>query len=316
MRQALVHLEMPEADLARLKTRFPQIQFTVCTDREKVLDHLKDTEILLIFFLCTQRMLAAAPKLKWVQAISAGVDYIAMDEIRRRAIVVTNGRGIHKIHMAEYTIAAMVHLARNFHALFRNQMEKKWDRTVSQGEISGATVGILGLGAIGSEIAKKASLMGMRVIGVQRTPRPHTCVEAVYGPEDIRRVFEESDYVVNLLPHTPVTERLIDRRLFALMKPDACFINIGRGKTVNEADLAEALKNKTLRAAVSDVFYEEPLPAENPLWELDNLFITPHVCGVSPKYMERAMAIIEHNLDVYVSGKGRMVNVVDPALGY
>lgn len=316
MIHALVNIELPESCLARLKTRFPQIEFTMCTDRDLALDLLEDTEILLVFFLCTRRMLEAAPNLKWVQAISAGVDYIAMDEIRRRGILVTNGRGIHKIHMAEYTIAAMIHLARNFHTLLRNQVQKKWDRAVPQGEIHGATVGILGLGAIGGEIAAKASLMGMRVIGVRRTPAPMACVDAVYGPDEMQEVFRHSDYVVNLLPHTPATEKIIDRHLFGLMKPDACFINIGRGRTVNEPDLIEALRHKTIRAAVSDVFYDEPLPAESPLWELENIFITPHNCGASPKYMARAMEIIEHNLAVYVSGKGEMINVVDPSLGY
>lgn len=316
MIEALINLELPEKDLIRLENRFPQIRFTVCTDRDKIFDHLPDAEILLVFFLCTRRMVAAAPHLKWVQAISAGVDYIAMDEIRRRGILVTNGRGIHKIHMAEYTLAAMIMLARNFHTLYRNQLDKKWDRSVAQGEIFGATLGILGLGAIGGEIARKASLMGMRVIGVQRTPKPLAHVEAVYGPEEMQQVFKESDYIVNLLPHTPATERIIDRQYFSLMKPEACFINIGRGKTVHEADLAAALENGSIRAAVSDVFYEEPLPSESPLWGLENLFITPHICGASPRYMERALEIIEHNLEVYVRGQGEMINVVDPGLGY
>jgi phosphoglycerate dehydrogenase-like enzyme len=316
MTQALINIELPEKHINYLRQTYSQIQFTVCTDRQKVYDCLKNAEIFLIFFLCTKRMLDAAPNLKWVQAISAGVDYIATDEIRQRGILLTNGRGISKIHMAEYAIAAMINLSRNLHATFRNQIEKKWVRDVPQGEIFGATLGILGMGAIGSEIAKRAAVMGMRVVGVQRTPRETAYVDKVYGPDEMHIVFKESDYIINLLPHTSATEKLIDKRYFDLMKPTAGFINIGRGKTVNEPDLIEALENKTFKAMVSDVFYDEPLSEQSPLWELDNVIITPHVCGASTKYIDRAMEIIDHNLQVYVSRAGEMMNVVDPSLGY
>ncbi len=316
MIQALINLELADQHLAHLRQRFPQIDFTVCTDREKVYGCLAETEVLLVFFLCSERMLAAAPKLKWVQAISAGVDYIAVEQIRQRDILLTNGRGIHKINMAEYAIAAMINLARNLHVTFSNQVKKRWVRDVPQGEIYGATLGILGLGAIGGEIARRASEMGMRVLGVQRTPRAQAFVEKMYGPDDVDEVFRQSDYIVNLLPHTPATEKMIDKRFFDLMKSTACIINIGRGKTVNEPDLIEALKNKTFKAMVSDVFYEEPLPEQSPLWELDNVIITPHVCGASDKYTDRAMEIVENNLEVYVRGQGVMINVVDPSLGY
>jgi phosphoglycerate dehydrogenase-like enzyme len=187
---------------------------------------------------------------------------------------------------------------------------------VSQEEIHGATVGIIGLGAIGAEIAKKAAFMGMRVIGVKRTSGPVDRVEEVHAPDDMAAVFRRSDYIINLLPYTQETEMLIDQRFFDQMKPTACFINIGRGRTVNEGDLIEALRNKQIRAMVSDVYYTEPLPPESPLWDLDNVILTPHICGVSPQYMARAMQIIAHNLNVYLSGQGEMINLVDMQAGY
>ena len=316
MPQVLIHFDLPEPYMRRLQENFPMLAFDICTDGKQLLEKLRHAEILLTFIRCNHEILAAAPELKWVQAISAGVDYMDMAEIRRRGILVTNGRGIHKIHMAEFALAAMIDLARGFHLMFRNQMQKKWDRSVPQGEIYGATVGILGLGAIGLEIAKKAAFMGMRVIGVKRSPEPQEFVEEVYGQDEMGVVFSKSDYVINLLPSTAGTEKLIDRRCFDLMKPSACFINIGRGRTVNEQDLIDVLQRKKIRALVSDVYYTEPLPPDSPLWELDNVILTPHICGASPRYMERAMQIIEHNLNVYVGGKGQMINVVDVEAGY
>jgi phosphoglycerate dehydrogenase-like enzyme len=316
MIRALINFELPDPYFHQLQQNYPQLDWVRCTDSEKLPALLKETEILLTFFQCDRKTIDAAPQLKWIQAITAGVDYMALDEIGRRDIVLTNGRGIHKIHMAEYAVAAMINLARGFHLMFRNQLQKKWERAVPQEEIHGATVGIIGLGAIGAAIAQKAAFMGMHVIGVKRTPGPVEHVEEVHAPDDMAAVFRRSDYIINLLPYTPETEKLIDRRFFDQMKPTACFINIGRGPTVNEDDLIEALRNKKIRAMVSDVYYTEPLPPESPLWDLDNVILTPHISGVSPQYMARAMQIIAHNLDVYLSGQGEMINIVDTQTGY
>jgi len=316
MTRVLINFDLPDPDLDRLQKHYPQLEWVRCTDRGKLFDLLKETEILLIFLHGDREMLDAAPRLKWIQAITAGVDDLPLAEIARRGIRLTNGRGIHVVHMAEYAVAAMINLARGFHVMFRNQMRKNWDRSVPQEQICGATVGILGLGAIGREIARKAAFMGMRVLGVRRTPVPVADVETVYGPEEMASVFQQSDYVINLLPCTPATEKMIDRRFFEAMKSTASFINMGRGKTVNEADLIDALRRKKIKALVSDVYATEPLPADSPLWDMENVILTPHICGVSPHYMARAMKIIEHNLDVYLSGRGEMINTVDIAAGY
>jgi phosphoglycerate dehydrogenase-like enzyme len=316
MTSALINFELPDPYLQQLQQHHPQVEWTRCTDAEKLPTLLKETEILLMFLECNRKMVDAAPKLKWIQAISAGVDFMPLEEIRRRGIILTNGRGIHLIHMAEFALAAMINLARGFDIMFRNQLQKKWDRSVPQNEIYGATVGIIGLGAIGGEIAKKASCMGMHAIGVKRTPGSVDHVEEVYAPEDMAAVFRRSDYIINLLPYTPETEKMIDRQFFDQMKPTACFINIGRGRTVNEDDLIAALRAKKIRAMVSDVYYTEPLPPESPLWDLDNVILTPHICGVSPQYMDRAMQIIAHNVNVYLSRQGEMINLVDLKAGY
>jgi phosphoglycerate dehydrogenase-like enzyme len=316
MPRILINFEFPDKWLNVLKEKYGGFDFAVSTDKEEVLAYLENTEILITFFKCSRQMLDAAPRLKWIQAISAGVDYMPLDEVARRHIILTNGRGIHRVHMSEFALASMIILARSLHVVFRNQMGKKWDRSVPQGEINDSVLGIIGLGDIGKEIARKASFLGMHVIGVKRSPEPLEFVEEVYGPRDMGKVFEKSDYIINLLPSTAATERIIDRNYFDLMKKSACFINIGRGKTVNEPDLIATLRDGKIRAMLSDVYFEEPLPEDSPLWDLENVMLTPHICGMSPRYTERAVEIIDHNLEVYVHNKGEMINLVDLETGY
>lgn len=314
MTKVIVYHDFPDLFNLEFGGKLENLYIEVCKEKDEMLQNIEDAEIL-ITFVCTREMLERAKKLKWVQVLSAGVDGLPLDYIRERGIILTNGRGIHKTHMSEYALWAMISLARNTHTMMRNQIEGKWTRRIFQSEINGSTVGILGLGSIGQEIARKASLLGMRVIGVKSNPQDVDYVDKVYGEDDMARVFEESDYVINLLPATKKTEKMIGREYFSLMKKTACFINIGRGTTVNEEELIGALQDKVFRAMVSDVFNEEPLPEDSPLWKMDNVILTPHICGASPKYNERSMEIIEHNLKAYLSGD-EMVNIIDLERGY
>jgi len=138
-----------------------------------------------------------AARLRWIQALTAGVDFFPLNKIKEQDIILTCGRGIHKIYIAEYAIAAMINLSRNFHLMFRNQLRSKWDRSIAQDEINEKIVGILGLGSIGQEIARKALILGMRVIGVKNNPQPLEWVDHVYGPTEIEEVFKQSDYVIH-----------------------------------------------------------------------------------------------------------------------
>jgi D-2-hydroxyacid dehydrogenase (NADP+) len=317
MKTLTTYFRPPEEFLTQLGNISEEIEINVCTKREELIACLSRTEILITLFAWPDaEMIQLAPNLKWIQALTAGVDFFPLNEIKKQDIILTCGRGIHRVYMTEYAIAAMISLARNFHLMFRNQLKGNWDRAVAQDEIHGRTAGIIGLGSIGQEIARKASVLGMRVIGVKNDPRPLEGVDRVYGPMEMGEVFKQSDYVVNLLPDTQATRGLIDKTFFALMDKSACFINLGRGSTVNQTDLIDALRTKTIRAAVSDVYEEEPLPANSPLWQLENVILTPHIAGASPQYLQRAMEIVRHNLNVYVSRSGQMINVVDPMKGY
>ncbi|MBS3810078.1 MAG: hypothetical protein KGY38_07995, partial [Desulfobacterales bacterium] len=214
MTQVLINFDFPEKYSDALAEKYPELKFVRCPDRNEAFSYLQDTEILITFFQCTKEIIDAAPGLKWIQAITAGVDYMPLDAIFERGIIVTNGRGIHRINMAEYAMAAMISLARNFHLILWNQARRKWDTSPRQGEIYGATVGIVGLGEIGGAIAEKASVFGMRVIGVKRSPEPVDFVDEIYGPDEMAKVFEKSDYVINLLPFTTETHKVIDAKFF------------------------------------------------------------------------------------------------------
>jgi phosphoglycerate dehydrogenase-like enzyme len=317
MNKLVVYFRPTEEFVTFLRNLSQNFELIICKGPDELQAHLPQTEILVTLFDSPDaNMIRQAPRLKWILALTAGVDSLPLNEIKKQNILLTNGRGIHKIYIAEYAIAAMINLARNFHLMFRNQLRGQWDRSVPQHEIYGCTVGILGLGAIGQEIAHKASRLGMRIIGVKNEPCPLEKVDRVYGPAEMREVFKQSDYIVNLLPDTPNTRGVIDKTLFAAVKESACFINLGRGPTVNQAHLIDVLQTKRMRAMVSDVYEEEPLPEDSPLWEMENVILTPHIAGVSPKYLERAMDIIRHNLPVYVANSGEMINVVDLDRGY
>lgn len=317
MSKLSIYYKFPTDCLVQVRQLAPDFDVVVCGDKDELQIHLENTEILFtMFHPIDAGILRRAPQLKWIQALTAGIDPLPLEEIKSRGILLTSGRGIHKIHMAEYAVAAMIILTRNFHGMFCNQVQGRWERSLPQGEIHGRVAGIVGLGSIGREIARKANLLGMHVIGVQRDPQPLPFVEHVYTPTEMDEVFKRSDYVINLLPATVETRGLISENYFNLMKPTACFINMGRGPTVNQADLITALQNHKIRGLFSDVFETEPLPAESPLWKMENVIITPHIAGVSAKYIDRAMDIIRHNLGVYVSGAGEMMNLVDLNKGY
>lgn len=321
MSKVLINLNLPFMEFSKdyveqLRKNYSQYEFIVCNTKDDILNNIHDAEVL-ITFKFDKEMLDRSNNLKWVQGASAGVDFMPLEDMGKRGMILTNGRGIHKVQMAEYAIMAMIMLSRNFHVMVRDQFNNVWGKNIVQGEINGATVGILGLGSIGRETAKKASLMGMNVIGLKNTKADVPYVNEVYGPEEMEILFEKSDYVINLLPYTEETEKIIDQKYFNIMKESASFINIGRGKTVNEKDLINALENESIKAAVMDVFYEEPLDENNPLWSLENVIITPHICGQSTKYMDRLFDIVEQNIKAYVKGnKDDMINLVDLNKGY
>lgn len=283
---------------------------------EELKPHLPGVDILLAIGRVKEEIIQNAPQLKWVQALSAGVDFLPLEEIARRGILLTNARGIHQIQMSEFALLLMLQWARRLPLIYRNQQSKRWDPYIPCGELYEKTLGILGPGSIGEAIARKAKAFGMRTLGYNHSGRETPGFDEICsGAEGLNRVLAESDYLIMLIPSTPETKGFLSLEQFRLMKPSAYFINLARGTVVNEGDLIEALQSGTIAGAALDVFEEEPLSEKSPLWNMDNVTITPHIAGLSPQYMQRASEIVFENIRRFLEGKP-LINRVDPAAGY
>lgn len=299
-----------------LMEKFSNCEIIDCHTKEDFYNNLQNAEIIITNEV-NMEVLNASPNLKWIQSLSSGVGYMPLDEIRERNIFLTNLKGIHGISMSEYVIGYMINMARNSHLLYESQSKKKWIQSnIPQNEIYGTTIGILGLGTIGKELAKKAYYLGMNVLGVKRSITKAENVHKVYEINNVDEVYKQSDYIVNILPYTKDTHGLINIESFKSMKNTSCFISIGRGQTVVEKDLIKALNGNMIQSAVLDVFEDEPLSENSPLWEMDNVIITPHICGVTSSYMIRSLDIIIPNLKAYINNSKPIKNIVNLNIGY
>ncbi len=311
----LILANLEDRHIAQIKAIAPEAELMVTTDRNKAVSLAPEAEIMVGWNL-PREAIAQAPNLKWIHSTAAGVDQLLFPEVLEREILVTTSSGIHAIPLCEHVFAMMLALSRRLHYAIRQQIHRRWDRRGSVGgELGGGTLGILGLGHIGVELAKRAVAFEMRVIGTKRTPSPVPFVERVLPPEGLDEVLMESDVVVIALPLTPQTRGLIGERELRLMKPTAFLINVGRGPIVQERALIRALREGWIAGAALDVFEQEPLPADSPLYDLENVILTPHVAGTSPRYMDRAIPLFCENLGRYLRGEP-LLNVVDKKRGY
>ncbi|MBZ4653188.1 MAG: hypothetical protein JG781_526 [Peptococcaceae bacterium] len=317
--------------MAKIMTTFPlkerhlklimemgQLEVKVFPNIREASPYLKNTEILLTYGEdLTPEILSEATNLKWIQVISAGLDKMPFAYLKTRPdILITNARGMHGGPMAEFTIGAILLLARKNVEILENQKKHLWDRSIRVEEIAGATLGIVGVGSIGQTIAKRAKAFDMRVLGLNTDGRPVDGVDIMYARSGLHDLLSQSDYVVVVTPLTPTTRDMFGQAEFKVMKPSAYFINIGRGELVQEEALLKALHEKWIRGALLDVFREEPLPPKSPLWDAPNCVIIPHLSGRSPKYIERAMEIFRYNLSVYLQKQGEFMNVINVHKGY
>lgn len=257
--------------------------------------------------------LADAPRLRWVQCMYAGVDRL-LPQLAGRPVLLTSARGLHVHTMADHALLLMLAFARHLPRFLRQQERAAWEPAPAR-ELRGGCLLVVGLGAIGTEIARRAVAFGLRVIGVKRHPAPVEGVEAVYGPDRLHEALARADWVVLTCPLTPETRGLIGRRELQAMKPGAVLINLARGEVVDEAALVEALSSGHLGGAGLDVFAREPLPPDSPLWRLPHVIVTPHVAGSLPDYVDRTVALFVDNLRRYLDGQP-LRNVVDPERGY
>jgi phosphoglycerate dehydrogenase-like enzyme len=259
-------------------------------------------------------LLPAMPKLRWAQAMSAGVEgWFALPDLPRD-LTLTCARGTHRESMPENIMAALLYAAKPMAVAVENQKHGKWVHTVAQ-PLTGKTLGILGLGAIGQEVARLAAAFGMRVIGTRRRPEPMAHVAEVRPPERTPEVLAQSDFLLLLLPATPETDNFINAERLAMMKPTAWLLNFGRGHLIKDADLIAAAKGKKIAGAVLDVFRQEPLPADHPFWKAEGIIVLPHIGGPHPQRDRIVARLFVDNLGRFLNGEP-LKEVVDRAAGY
>lgn len=272
----------------------------------------------------TPRLLGAAQRLRWVQAPTASLEHYVFPELIAHPCTVTNMRGLFSDAIADHVFGYILCFARNFHRYIRNQTARRWEPVGGEPEpadfvtgparvtevdrahlhLADTTLGVVGLGHIGSEVARRGLAFGMRVVAVDpvQTEAP-AGVEAVWKPNRLPELLVQSDFVVIAAPHTPQTEKMFGRAQFQRMKRTAYLINIGRGAIVDLTDLVAALEAGEIAGAGLDVFEVEPLPKEHPLWRMENVILTPHVAGVSPRIAERHLAVLLDNIGRFARGE-------------
>lgn len=261
-----------------------------------------ETATVVVAFGLPDDLLAHAESLQWVQALSAGVNTYDVDTLDANDIALTTVSGIHAQPAAEQVLGYMLAFERGIHTGFRQQQRKVWERYMV-GELADATLGIVGVGAIGQRVAELASALGMETLGIKRTPETGGgSVDELFGPDGLYEVLLRSDYVVLACPLTDETRGLIGDKELKTMNSEGVLINIARGDLVDEERLIHALQGGWIRGAALDVFSTEPLSANSPLWDLSNVIITPHMAGLSSHYMERSAAIVAENYRTFVAG--------------
>jgi phosphoglycerate dehydrogenase-like enzyme len=296
-----------------LRDRFPDASLVAVTEESSLRRALSGAEVL-VAQQFPPEILVEPHGLRWVQVTAAGIDFLAPVAGRTGDTLITNARGVHRFIIADYAFAAMLALQWDLPGLQRNQAEKRWKPRRTRA-MHGRTLGLIGLGAIGQEIAHRALAFGMEVLAVRRSGAPAEAVARVFPPEALHACLSACDVVVLALPATAETGRLMGRAAIAAMKPGAFLINVARGSIVDEAALAEALTDGRLGGACLDVFDKEPLPAESPLWGLPNVIVSPHMSGMAADYEERLAEIFADNLDRYTRGEP-LRNLVDLVRGY
>jgi phosphoglycerate dehydrogenase-like enzyme len=299
--------------------RFPGsddgLEVTFGSDPDSLGDHLATCEVLVMAGPADlSAVVKKAPRLRWVHYTGTGIEGILSGQLRP-GVIVTNARGVQTPKALEYSLAAVLMLNNRFPEFFTNQRESRW-RNCASTAVAGKSIVILGMGALGAAAGTMMKQFGLRVIGVSRSGRPHPSADRVCGPGDLAAVLPTADFVLVTLPLTAETRGMIGRAELDLLPRHAGVINIGRGPVIDYDALMDKLRKGELGGAILDVFYEEPLPANSPLWSTPNLIVTPHSSLMDPvNYGPRCFDIFFDNLRRYRKGQD-LRNVIDVTRGY
>ena len=297
---------------ALLEKNVPEADFMICTNREEMEKYAPEAEIALVGMTFPQDLFKRMPKLEWVQALAAGVESYIQNAEQFKRIPVCRITGAFGKYMAEYVLAYVLYFCQNIPRVLKAQREKKWDPFRME-FIHQKTLGVMGLGHIGKEVAQKARAAGMRVVSWDMARADAPYVERQFGSREMRDFLKETDFVVLTLPATPATKNLAGRDFFKAMKKTAYLINICRGAIVDENTLVEALRSGQIAGAVIDAMKEEPLPKENPLWDCPNLIVTAHISG--PSLPEDMVEIFKENFRRFLR-KEPLLGLIDFSRGF
>ena len=291
-----------------------RVEFVYGDDPASLEESLPETDILLLSgTIDLSGLRARAPKLRWIQSCSAGVEKVV--PFIPGDVTLTNASGVNGPRGGEYGMTAVLMLNSRVPSFVTNQQAARWEQ-IHTTPVAGKTLVLLGVGAIGGEVARLAKRFGMRVLGVTRSGKPHKSVDRMFRTKQLAQVLPKADFVLATLPLTPETNGLVGRAELDLLPKHAGVVNLGRGRVMDYDALIEKLRKGELSGAVLDVFYEEPLPADSPLWSTPNLIMSPH-CAVDDEsvYVERCLDIFFGNLKRFLTGRP-LNNVVDTRLGY
>ena len=290
---------------------FPDLKVTLVDHHSKVDPYIGDADVLMTFgTMVTPRVFEMAKNLKWVQSLGAGVDGIADQPALGPEVLLTRIHGIHGAPLSETAITHMLALTRRIPEALVNQKHHRWQKFVLP-LVDGKTAGIFGVGAIAEELAPKLKALGMKVVGIDVRLRQLPGFDEMVHTDDLLTAAAGLDYLIVLAPLTPETRGIVGAEVFAAIKPSSYLLNLGRGGVVDEGALVAALDAGEIAGAALDVFAEEPLPEDSPLWDRDDILITPHNAGLNDEYVHRALPIVMTNMRHFLAGETeRMVNRV------
>lgn len=293
----------------RLRHDFPQLDVVHLSNYERVNEEIADADIAIAWSLRGEQI-KLATKLKWIHSTATAVHALMSPELKSSDIIVTNARDVHGPVVAEHALALTFALAKRLPQAVKYQQQRHWaqadlwDRTPRPRELTGATMTILGLGGIGRPLAKMAKGVGMPVVGVrEHDERKCEDVDSIYGWDGLEQALREADFVVLALPLTPKTHHLMNAARLAYLRPDAYLVNVGRGVLIDEEALVQALRAHSFAGAALDVTVEEPLSPPSPLWEMENVLITPHIASLTDKMWERHYTAFSENLTRFLAGQ-------------
>jgi len=297
----------------RLRSEFPELGVHTAQKIADIGLPLESVDVLIAFGIAiTDDLLAGLTGLKWVQSLATGTDHFTNSPAFRRDILLTSARGIHGAPMRETVSLLMLMLARKMQHIMRNQVARKWERIGPWTLLEGKTAVLVGVGVSSSAIAHLLKAYGMRVIGVSGTPRTEPGFDQVCARSELADCASEADFLINVLPGGPANAGAIGSGIFDAMPKRAFFINVGRGETVDEAALLQALQTRSIAGAGLDVFASAPLAADNPFWDLDNVVVSPHIAGFFSEYENYVMPIVIDNMRAFLAGDaGAMRNLVE-----